>query len=106
MRGPNKQIEIEIENLLQSCQLLTVEYNNTFYNTHALTIQATTAFQLFRLQTKPFEPKLPLPEFFESVLMKTAISQLQPIVNQVSDHLLPCPKDCPKFKGNLTDSTI
>ncbi len=36
-----------------------------------------------RLQTKPFEPKLPLPESFESELMKTAISQLQPIVNQV-----------------------
>ena len=34
------------------------------------------------MNTKPFEPKLPLPEAFESQLMKSAIAQLQPIVNQ------------------------
>ena len=37
---------------------------------------------LSRMNTKPFEPKLPLPEAFESQLMKTAISQLQPVINQ------------------------
>ena len=37
---------------------------------------------LSRMNTKPFEPKLPLPEAFESQLMKSAISQLQPVVNQ------------------------
>ena len=35
-----------------------------------------------RMSTKPFEPKLPLPEAFETELMKNGISQLQPIVNQ------------------------
>ena len=34
------------------------------------------------LDTKPFEPKLPLPEAFESDLVKSAISQLQPIINE------------------------
>ena len=34
------------------------------------------------MSTKPFEPKLPLPEAFETELMKNGISQLQPIVNQ------------------------
>ena len=34
------------------------------------------------MNTKPFEPKLPLPEAFESQLMKSAIAQLQPVVNQ------------------------
>ena len=38
---------------------------------------------LSRMNTKPFEPKLPLPEAFESQLMKSAISQLQPVVNQL-----------------------
>ena len=37
---------------------------------------------LSRMNTKPFEPKLPLPEAFESQLMKTAIAQLQPVINQ------------------------
>ena len=37
---------------------------------------------LSRMNTKPFEPKLPLPEAFESQLMKSAIAQLQPVVNQ------------------------
>ncbi len=35
---------------------------------------------LSQMNTKPFEPKLPLPEAFESQLMKSAISQLQPVV--------------------------
>lgn len=37
---------------------------------------------LSKMNTKPFEPKLPLPETFESELMKTAIGQLQPVINQ------------------------
>ena len=37
---------------------------------------------LSHLKTKPFEPKLPLPETFESELMKTGIAQLRPIINQ------------------------
>merc|ERR1711953_157791 len=37
---------------------------------------------LSRMNTKPFEPKLPLPEAFESQLMKSTIAQLQPVVNQ------------------------
>ena len=37
---------------------------------------------LSRMVTKPFEPKLPLPESFENELMKNAIAQLQPVVNQ------------------------
>ena len=37
---------------------------------------------LSNLKTKPFEPKLPLPDTFESDLMKTGISQLRPIINQ------------------------
>ncbi len=36
---------------------------------------------LSNMNTKPFEPKLPLPESFENELMKNAISQLQPVVN-------------------------
>ena len=43
------------------------------------------------MSTKPFEPKLPLPETFETELMKNGISQLQPMVNQylqVSQHFL------------------
>ncbi len=36
----------------------------------------------YRMSTKPFEPKLPLPEAFETELMKNGISQLQPVVNQ------------------------
>jgi hypothetical protein len=39
--------------------------------------------KFFRLQTKPFETKLPLPETFESKLMKAAILKLQPVINQV-----------------------
>ena len=35
-----------------------------------------------RMSTKPFEPKLPLPEAFETELMKNGIEQLQPLVNQ------------------------
>jgi hypothetical protein len=34
------------------------------------------------MSTKPFEPKLPLPEAFETELMKNGISHLQPVVNQ------------------------
>ena len=34
------------------------------------------------MSTKPFEPKLPLPEAFETELMKNGIEQLQPLVNQ------------------------
>ena len=37
---------------------------------------------LSSMNTKPFEPKLPLPEAFESQLMKSSIAQLQPVVNQ------------------------
>ena len=37
---------------------------------------------LSNLNTKPFEPKLPLPEAFEGELVKSAISQLQPVINQ------------------------
>ena len=37
---------------------------------------------LSNLKTKPFEPKLPLPETFESDLMKSGIAQLRPIINQ------------------------
>jgi hypothetical protein len=37
---------------------------------------------LSNLKTKPFEPKLPLPDTFESDLMKTGIAQLRPIINQ------------------------
>ena len=52
---------------------------------------------LSRMNTKPFEPKLPLPEAFESQLMKSAIAQLQPIVNKyltekplfLPDHVAP-----------------
>lgn len=52
---------------------------------------------LTRMNTKPFEPKLPLPEAFESQLMKSVISQLQPVVNQylqekpmfLPDHIAP-----------------
>ena len=35
-----------------------------------------------RMTTKPFQPKLPLPEQFEGEILRTAIAQLQPIVNQ------------------------
>jgi hypothetical protein len=52
---------------------------------------------LSRMNTKPFEPKLPLPEAFESELMRTAIAQLQPVINQyltekplyLPDHIAP-----------------
>ena len=37
---------------------------------------------LTKMNTKPFEPKLPLPLTFESELMKTGILQLKPIINQ------------------------
>ena len=37
---------------------------------------------LSNLKTKPFEPKLPLPDTFESDLMKSGIAQLRPIINQ------------------------
>ena len=37
---------------------------------------------LSSIKTKLFKPKLPLPEAFESQLIKSAISQLQPIINQ------------------------
>ena len=37
---------------------------------------------LSNMKTKPFEPKLPLPDTFESELMKTGIAQLRPIINQ------------------------
>ena len=37
---------------------------------------------LSSMKTKLFEPKLPLPEAFESQLIKAAISQLQPVINQ------------------------
>jgi len=40
------------------------------------------SLDLSHLKTKPFEPKLPLPETFESELMKTGIAQLRPIINQ------------------------
>ncbi len=36
---------------------------------------------LTQMNTKPFEPKLPLPKSFENELMKNAIAQLQPVVN-------------------------
>ena len=52
---------------------------------------------LSRMNTKPFEPKLPLPEAFESQLMKSAIAHLQPVVNKyltekplfLPDHVAP-----------------
>jgi hypothetical protein len=37
---------------------------------------------LSNLKTKPFEPKLPLPEIFDSYLIKAGITQLHPIINQ------------------------
>eukprot|EP00095_Tigriopus_kingsejongensis_P007184 maker-scaffold3067_size10345-snap-gene-0.2 protein:Tk07184 transcript:maker-scaffold3067_size10345-snap-gene-0.2-mRNA-1 annotation:"predicted protein" len=36
---------------------------------------------LSNMNTKPFEPKLPLPEAFEEELMRSAIAKLQPVVN-------------------------
>lgn len=46
------------------------------------------------LKTKPFEPKLPLPETFESELMKTGIAQLRPIINQyLQDKPIYLPED-------------
>ena len=34
------------------------------------------------MTTKPFEPKLPLPEQFEGELLRNAIAQLQPVINK------------------------
>jgi len=33
------------------------------------------------MAAKPFEPRLPLPETFEAELMRSAVSQLQPVIN-------------------------
>ena len=56
---------------------------------------------LSRMRTKPFEPKLPLPEAFETEIMRNGISQLQPVVNQyLQDKPLYLPENIAPFAAS------
>ncbi|XP_059098796.1 uncharacterized protein LOC131892942 [Tigriopus californicus] len=57
-----------------------VKLKTSLSNKTGLTV-SLNELDLSNMNTKPFEPKLPLPEAFEEELMRSAMAKLQPVVN-------------------------
>ena len=81
----------DYNNLSQPAILFKAEFNNLSGSGKILLDSTSNStrvrlsldqLDLSSIKTKLFKPKLPLPEAFESQLIKSAISQLQPIINQ------------------------
>eukprot|EP00094_Tigriopus_californicus_P001374 TCALIF_01330-PA protein Name:"Protein of unknown function" AED:0.45 eAED:0.45 QI:50/0.5/0.33/0.66/0.5/0.33/3/0/1088 len=60
-----------------------------------------TELDFTHMKTKPFEPKLPLPESFEKELMRRALSKLQPVVNS---YFVSNPIHLPHFVAPFVDA--
>merc|ERR1719334_1002426 len=75
-RPTKKLFDVKFDNLMGSGRIRVVPSNRTCVTGEIVKLD------LSKLKTTPFEPKLPLPKSFESELMKTAIRQLEPLINQ------------------------